>query len=59
MKEKIIKIVICLLLVITGYLLGCAYYNLPKVKYDTNRDGKITLADATRVINFYVQNDNK
>ena len=55
MKEKIIMAIICILLVIVGFLLGCAYYNLPDVKYDVNRDGKVTLADATKVINYYIK----
>lgn len=36
-----------------GVLVSIIVFNIPCVKYDTNRDGKITLNDAVRVINYY------
>lgn len=50
MKKKIIYGLI-------GFILGGAItnmiYNIPRIKYDTNRDGKITLNDAVKIINYY------
>ena len=50
MKKKIIYGVIGFVI---GVLISSVVYNIPRIKYDTNRDGKITLNDAVRVINYY------
>ena len=56
MKKKIIYVAIGFIL---GVILSSIIYNIPRVRYDTNRDGKITLNDAVKTINYYVKRRNK
>lgn len=51
MKKR--EIIYMLLGFLVGVLAMIIIFNIPCVKYDTNRDGKITLNDAVRVINYY------
>ena len=51
MKKR--EIIYMLLGFLVGVLAMIIIFNIPCVKYDTNRDGKITLNDAVKVINYY------
>lgn len=33
------------------------YFKTPSVKYDVNNDGYVSLADATKIINYYLGKD--
>ena len=47
------KIFYFLLGMLVGIIITNIIYQIPRIKYDTNRDGKITLNDAVKVINYY------
>lgn len=47
------KIVYAVIGFILGVVLSSVIYNIPRIKYDTNRDGKVTLNDAVKIINYY------
>lgn len=55
---KIKKIVPVLISFIVGVAITIAIYQIPRFKYDTNRDGEITLNDAVKVINYYKEKRN-
>lgn len=50
MKKNILGVIISFVL---GVVITILVYQLPRFKYDTNRDGEITLNDAVRIINYY------
>ena len=52
MKKKILNIIVAILIIIIVSL----FWNIPRIKYDNNYDGKITLIDAVKVVNYYTKN---
>lgn len=50
MKKNILGLIISFIL---GAVITILVYQMPRFKYDTNRDGEITLNDAVRIINYY------
>ncbi len=52
---KIKKIVPVLISFILGVAITIVIYQIPRFKYDTNRDGKVTLNDAVKVIKYYTK----
>lgn len=50
---KIKKIIPVLISFILGIAITIAIYQIPRFRYDTNRDGKVTLNDAVKIINYY------
>lgn len=52
MKNKIINIIGAILLIVITSI----FWNIPRIKYDVNRDGNITLADATETVQYYLKN---
>lgn len=53
MSKKVKKIIPVLISFILGIAITIVIYQIPKFKYDTNRDGKVTLNDAVKIINYY------
>ncbi len=41
-----------------GVLFTIGIYQIPRIKYDVNGDGDVTLADAVTIINYYVEKGN-
>ena len=37
-----------------GIILTILITRIPSVRYDINNDGKVTLADAVKVVNYYL-----
>ena len=55
-KKKIILTFILGLSV--GILFTALISMIPAIKYDVNRDGKVTLADAVKIVNYYTEHRN-
>ena len=55
---KIKKIIPVLISFILGIAIITMIYQIPRFRYDTNRDGKITLNDAVKIINYYKEKRN-
>lgn len=55
---KIKKIVPLLISFILGIAITTMIYQIPRFRYDTNRDGKVTLNDAVKIINYYKEKRN-
>lgn len=49
MKKKIINILVAILIIVLVSL----FWNIPRIKYDNNRDGKVTFYDAVKVVQYY------
>lgn len=49
MKKIIIGILI-------GIIIGLILSLLPNIRYDTNRDGKINIADVVKEVNYITKN---
>ena len=62
MKKNLLDTVLIALLTFSIYLLGILLGLLisqsPKIKYDINGDGKVTLSDAVRIVNYYIETRN-
>lgn len=52
--KETIKLSMPIITFILGVLLMICIDNIPKFKYDVNNDGKVTPADAVKVINYYL-----
>ena len=52
MKTKI-KMSYLLLGIALGILITLLIYRIPRIRYDVNNDGEVTLNDAVKVINYY------
>ena len=55
-KELIRKISVCLGLFLIGYVIGYSIANIPKLRYDLDNDGKITVKDMIVLRNYYLEN---
>ena len=52
MKKKILNIIVALLIVAITSL----FWNIPRIKYDNNYNGKVSFADAVKVVQYYNKN---
>jgi hypothetical protein len=50
--KKIRNILIAILIVIITSI----FWNIPRVRYDVNRDGKVGLADLIKLQKYYLDN---
>ncbi len=41
-----------------GIILTILITRIPSVRYDINSDGKVTLADAVKIVNYYLEKRN-
>ena len=48
------KIVIYILLFIIGFITGFIIADIPRIRYDLNNDGKVNVADITKLVNYYL-----
>lgn len=51
MKKKIINIIVAILLIVITSI----FWNIPRVRYDVNRDGKAGLMDMIEVQKYYME----
>lgn len=52
--KKYLKIIILVLIIAISFISGVIFTKLTNNKYDVNKDGKITPADATLILQKYV-----
>ena len=52
MKKKMINIIVTILLIVITSI----FWNIPRVRYDVNRDGKVGLADLIKLQKYYLDN---
>lgn len=50
------KIVLYICLFITGIIIGFLIGLIPRIRYDLNNDGKVNVADITKLVNYYLEN---
>lgn len=55
-KELVRKISIYLGLFLIGFVVGYSIANIPKLRYDLDNDGKITVKDMIVLRNYYLDN---
>jgi hypothetical protein len=55
-KELVRKIIIYLGLFLIGFIIGYLIANIPKLRYDLDNDGKITVKDMIVLRNYYLEN---
>ena len=55
-KELVRKISIYLGLLLIGFVIGYSIANIPKLRYDLDNDGKITVKDMIVLRNYYLGN---
>lgn len=55
-KDLVRKITIYLVLFLIGGIIGYAIANIPKLTYDLDNDGKITVKDMIVLRNYYLEN---
>lgn len=48
------KIVLYICLFIIGIIIGFIIGLIPRIRYDLNNDGKINVADITKLANYYL-----
>lgn len=48
------KILFYIGLFLIGGIIGFAIANIPRIRYDLNNDGKINMADITKLVNYYL-----
>ena len=48
------KIVLYAVLFIIGFVIGYLIADIPRLRYDLNNDGKINVADITKLANYYL-----
>lgn len=53
--NKVRKIIILLGLPLIGFIIGFMVANIPRIRYDLNNDGKISMADVVKLVNYYVK----
>jgi uncharacterized membrane protein YwzB len=52
MKKKMINIIVAILLIVITSI----FWNIPRIKYDVNRDGKVSVADLIKLQKYYLDN---
>jgi hypothetical protein len=52
MKKKIINILVAIIIIV----LVSIFWNIPRIKYDVNRDGKVSVADLIKLQKYYLDN---
>ena len=55
MKDKINEISKYIFIFVTGALFSLLICQIPKIRYDINNDGKVTMADAVKIVNYYIE----
>lgn len=48
-----------ILLIILAIIITSIFWNIPRIKYDVDRNGKITLKDAVEVAQYYLKGKDK
>jgi hypothetical protein len=54
--NKVRKLIIILGLPLIGFIIGYLIANIPKLRYDLDNDGKITVKDMIVLRNYYLEN---
>ena len=52
--NKVRKLIIIIGLPLIGFIIGYLIANIPKLRYDLNNDGKVNIADVTKLVNYYL-----
>ncbi len=50
MKDKVVFV---LFGIIIGIVISLLIYAIPTIRYDVNSDGKVTLGDAVKIVDYY------